>query len=382
MFTLEPFAIHTDEKQLDDLKLRLELTRWPNEPVDAGWRYGANLGYMKKLVEYWIDGYDWRKWEQYLNRFPQYRVNIDGVAVHFVYERGSGSNPRPLIISHGWPGSVFEFYEIIEPLAHPERFGGDASTAFDVICPSLPGYGFSTRPPGPIGPRRIALLWHKLMTSALDYDRFFAQGGDWGCIVTSWLALDYASSVSAIHLNMVGLAPHVDGAELTDEEKLWTGRTRKRLKRERGYQEIQGTKPQTLGYGLTDSPVGLAAWIVEKFHGSPGAGADVLPPFSMDVLLTNVMIYWLTSSINSANWIYYAVRNDEGFTLGPGERIETPTGFAFFPKDLFPPPPQRWVERAYNVVHRSDFSEGGHFAALERGRELVDDMRNFFNRFR
>jgi microsomal epoxide hydrolase len=377
-----PFKIDVPESKLEDLKQKLQLTRWPGEPSGAGWQYGANLGYMKRLAAHWLDGYDWRAWERRLNAFPQFIADIDGHSIHFVYEKGSGRHPLPLLITHGWPGSVLEFHEIIGPLAHPEQFGGDERDSFDVICPSLPGYGFSSAPSHPIGPRQIAPLWNRLMTEVLGYDRFVAQGGDWGCIVTSWLALDFPEALAAIHLNMVGLAPGIEKGEMTDEEKRWIERTRKRLSHEGGYQAIQGTKPQTLAYGLTDSPVGLAAWIVEKFHGQPRAGAEVEPPFSMDVLLTNVMIYWLTGSINSANWIYHAVKYQEGVKLGPGERIQTPTGFAFFPKDLFPPPPQSWIERAYNVVQRVDFPDGGHFAAMEKGRELVEEIRTFFRRFR
>ncbi|HEU4387646.1 MAG TPA: epoxide hydrolase [Blastocatellia bacterium] len=383
MISAEPFKIRIPQEPLDDLNERLLRTRWPGEPENAGWRYGANLGYMKKLVDYWVNQYDWREWESKLNRFPQYIAGLGDYRIHFVYEKGSGERALPLLITHGWPGSIFEFYEIIEPLAHPERFGGNVADAFDVVCPTLPGYGFSSAPRSPIGPREIAPLWHRLMTESLGYKRFVAQGGDWGSIVTSWLAFDFPKSVAAIHLNMLALKPHIaDQSTLTDEEKAWIGRTRKRLSREGGYQAIQGTKPQTLAYGLTDSPLGLAAWIIEKFHGWPGAPEEVPPPFSMDWLITNVMIYWLTGSINTANWLYYSVKNNDGISLGPGERVETPTGFAFFPKDLFPIPPRSWVERAYNVTHRTDFSEGGHFAALERGADLIGEVRTFFRQFR
>jgi microsomal epoxide hydrolase len=379
----EPFTIRISDESLDDLRARLRRTRWPGEPEGAGWRYGANLGYMKKLVDYWLNEYDWRAWEEKLNRFPQYLASVAGYRLHFIHERGSGNNPLPLVITHGWPGSVLEFLEIIGPLAHPERFGGDAGDSFDVICPALPGYGFSSAPRSPIGPREIAPLWNQLMTGVLGYKRYAAQGGDWGSVVTSWLAFDFPESVTAIHLNMLGLRPHISASEeMTEEEKAWLARTRKRLSREGGYQAIQGTKPQTLGYGLTDSPAGLAAWIVEKFHGSPGAPAETEPPFSIDWLITNVMIYWMTGSINTANWLYYAVKNSDGISLGPGERIRTPAGFAFFPKDLFPIPPRSWVERGYNVVHRTDFGEGGHFAALERKSELLNEIRVFFRRFR
>lgn len=379
----EPFRIAVADEVLADLKTRLAHTRWPSEPEGAGWRYGANLGYMQAFARHWLERYDWRSHEATLNRFPQYRAKIGGGRIHFICEPGSGPHPLPLLITHGWPGSVYEFYELIEPLAHPERFGGRIEDAFTVIAPSLPGYGFSDRPDRPINPRDIARTWHELMTRVLGHPRYVAQAGDWGSVVTSWLALQQPQAVKAIHLNMLALRPHLDATTppLDEAEQAWIATTKKRLAAEGGYQQIQGTKPQSLAYGLTDSPIGLAAWIVEKFHGWPGASADQPPPFDMDRLITNIMLYWI-NGINAPNWMYWSVRHEGGIALPPGVRVEVPTGFAFFPHDLFPIPPARFVARAYHVVHRRDFDRGGHFAAMENGPVLIEEMRQFFRAFR
>ncbi len=385
----EPFEVRIDAAVLEDLQQRLAATRWPNQPADGGWLYGTDLAYMQKLVAHWRDGYDWRRWEARLNRFPQYRAEVGRLVLHFIAEPGSGPDPLPLVLTHGWPGSVFEFHKIIEPLAHPERFGGDPADSFTVIAPSLPGYGFSDWPDRPINPREIGHLWHRLMTDVLGFERFVAQAGDWGSVVSAWLAFHYPQAVRAIHLNMMALKPYLgpNTAPLSDAERQWIAKLKRRLDWAGGYQAIQGTKPQTLAYGLADSPAGLAAWIVEKFQHHLKEPPGTLSLFPMDELITNVMIYWVTNCHNAASWIYHAVHHQGGVALGPGadgrgERVEVPTGFAFFPYDLFPVPPESWPKRAFNVVHRSDFADGGHFAALEKGDLLVDDMRAFFRPFR
>lgn len=379
----QPFRVHVDDAVLADLRARLAETRFPIEPDAAGWRYGANLGYMRSFAAHWRERYDWRRWEAELNRLPQFRAEVGGLKIHYVMERGSGANPLPLLITHGWPGSVLEFYEIIEPLAHPERFGGAADDAFTVIAPSLPGYGFSDAPAMPISPRDIARLWHELMTEVLGFERYVAQAGDWGAVVTSWLAFDQPQSVTAIHLNMLGLRPYTgpDAAPLDEAEQEWVAAMGKRLQAEGAYQDIQGTKPQSLAYGLTDSPLGLAAWIVEKFHGWSGGAPDGPPPFDMDRLITDVMLYWL-NGINAANWLYWSVRHGGRFNLGKGERVEVPSGFAFFPDDLMLTPPEQWVRRGYNLVHRRSFEHGGHFAAMQKGPLMIEELRGFFRRFR
>lgn len=382
-FPAEPFKIAVPDKILTDLQERLAGTRWPIEPKAKQWHYGTDLAYMRGVVDHWRHRYDWRHWEAKLNRFPQYKAKVGGRDLHFILERGSGDNPLPLLITHGWPGSVVEFIDIIEPLNHPERFGGDASDAFTVVAPSLPGYGFSDPPDDPITPRDIAGLWRELMVDVLGCERYVAQGGDWGACVTSWLALDHPERLAAIHLNMLGLIPSAGaGTErLAEDEANWREAARRATERETGYQLIQGTKPQTLSYGLTDSPAGLAAWILEKFHGWTIPGQEAPPPFDLDHLLTNVMIYWLTG-INASTWLYVSIVDGTGFFLKPGERVEVPTGLFLFPNDLIPPPPDSWARRAYNVQHRRDGVSGGHFAAMENGPLLVEDMQGFFRRYR
>lgn len=382
----KPFSIKVPDSVLEDLKARLTTARFPNEPADAGWRWGANLGYMRDLIAYWRDEFDWRAAEEQLNRFEQFTADVadpetaEEFTIHFVHVKGSGPNPTPLLISHGWPGSFYELLGIVEYLAHPEKYGARGAPAFDVVVPSLPGYGFSSSPAAPITPKVMARVFHRLMSETLGYETYATQGGDWGSVVTAWMGVFEPKAVSACHFNMLGLIPYSGpgGDALSPEEIDYAKLVRKRLKREGGYQAIQGTKPQTLAYGLNDSPLGLAAWITEKFHGWPGAGATQPPPFSMDRLLTNIMIYWVTGSINSANWLYASLMDGTSANLAEGERVTPPSGFAFFPHDLFPPPPESWVARGYNVVHRSDMEAGGHFAAMESPVELVADIRKFF----
>jgi microsomal epoxide hydrolase len=384
-FQAEPFTIAVPDAVLADLKERLARTRWPIEAKAKRWYYGTDMGWLKSVVAHWHDTYDWRTWEAALNRFPNYKAKVGGLNIHFVLERGSGANPLPLVLTHGWPGSVVEFLDVIEPLAHPERFGGDADDGFTVIVPSLPGYGFSDAPEAPITPRQVAALWRELMVDVLGCDRYVAQGGDWGACVTSWLAFDHPEHLAAIHLNMQGLLPARSGdgvAPMTDEELNWLKLSQERSRLESAYQQIQGTKPQTLSYGLTDSPVGLAGWILEKFHGwTVAPGSPEPPPFDLDRLLTNVMLYWL-NGINASTWLYVALVDGDAFFLKPGERIEVPTGLFLFPNDLLPPPPESWNRRVYNLAHRREWTSGGHFAVFENGPLLADDMRSFFRAYR
>ena len=383
---MKPFRIDVPDAVLDDLQKRLALTRFPNEPAVSGWSWGANLAYMKELVAYWQKDFDWRKAEQYLNGFPQFTAPVtepesgEEFHIHFVHVKSEQANARPLLISHGWPGSFYELLGIVNVLANPASHGAPDAPAFDIVVPSLPGYGFSSAPANPITPKTIARVFNALMTETLGYDQYLTQGGDWGSVITSWMGQLYPQHVQASHYNMLGLKPHLDknSVPLTDEEKTWVKNLQGRMKQEGGYQAIQGTKPQTLAYGLTDSPVGLAGWITEKFHGWPGAEGSQPPPFSMDRLLTNIMIYWVNGNINQANWLYAGLMDGTAANLGPGEKVTVPCGFAFFPWDLFPPPPQSWVARAYNIVHRTDMASGGHFAAMERPDELVADIRAFF----
>ena len=379
----EPFRVAVPAGTLADLQQRIALTRWPIEPAERGWRYGANLDYVQRLVAHWRTKFDWRHWEARINRFEQRRIDVDGLKIHTLIEPGSGSNPAPLILTHGWPGSFLEFIDMIEPLAHPERFGGKAEDGFTVIVPSLPGYGFSDPPASPITPRQVAAIWHKLAVEKLGLASYFAQGGDWGSAVTSWLALDHPQGLAAIHLNMTGLRPWTGegAAPVTDEEKAWIARMQTHLARETAYQQIQGSKPQTLAYALTDSPAGLAGWIVEKFHGWTIGGEDRDPPFDMNWLLANVMLYWL-NGINAANWLYVSIVEGRSIPLKAGERVGVPTGLSLFPRDLLLPPPKSWVERAYDVRYFRVFEQGGHFPAVEQGPLLTEEIRNFFRGYR
>ncbi len=380
---IRPFTLETPEAVLDDLRERLRRTRFPGEVHDSGWTYGANLAYQKELVAYWLDGFDWRKIESGLNAMPQFMATVAGQDLHFVHARGKGPNPFPLLFSHGWPGSFWEVSKIIGPLTDPAAYGGDPADAFDVIAPSLPGYGFSADAGVPgIHSERIADLFHSLMTQTLGYPRYGAQGGDWGAVITGWLGRKYPGPVSGIHMNMLGFRPFTDATTppLTDAEKQMMAEMGRWRDVETGYSNIQGTKPQTLAYGLTDSPSGLAAWIVEKFRSWSDCGGDVESRFSKDDLLTNVMIYWVSGCIGSSTRLYYENRV-HARPMAKGERVETPTGFARFAVEISRPP-REWVERACNLVQFSEFDRGGHFAALEEPDLLVEDIRRMFRPLR
>jgi pimeloyl-ACP methyl ester carboxylesterase len=351
--------------------------RLPGEVANSGWTYGTNLAYLKELIEYWRTRYDWRAHERELNRFAHFKVDIDGCGVHFIHQPGKGANPKPLLLLHGWPGSVSEFQQIIPILTDPAAHGGDARDALTVIAPSLPGYGFSDDPGGGMDVKRIAELFFELMTGVLGYDRFAAQGGDWGSIIASAVAHLHTPNVIGLHLNFVGLAPAGGryGKELEEEEKKFLAEIDEFRREETGYQQIQGTKPQTLAYGLNDSPAGLAAWIVEKFRTWSDCGGDVERRYTKDQLLTNVMIYWVTQSINSSTRLYYEQRHHP-YALAPGEKCQAPTAVASFPRELMRPP-RRWAERAYNIKRFTKMPAGGHFAAMEEPAALAKDIQEF-----
>jgi pimeloyl-ACP methyl ester carboxylesterase len=380
---IEPFRIAVPDSVLTDLRQRLARTRFPDEIPGSGWGYGTDLAYLRALVVYWREQYDWRAAEARLNAVPQFRAEVDGLGIHFMHVRGKGPRPFPLIITHGWPGSVAEFVKIIGPLTDPVAHGGDAADAFDVVCPSMPGYGFSDHPRAPgMDPEAIAALWVQLMRG-LGYQRFGAQGGDWGAMVTTYLGARHAGSVAAIHLNMVVAFPPdpanpVDG--LTQEELMPLMEVQQFLKEETGYQRIQGTKPQTLAFGLNDSPAGLAAWIVEKFRAWSDCGGDIERRFSKDELLTNVMLYWLPETANSSCRLYCEAMRAGKFPP-TNFRVEVPTGCAIFPREILRPP-RAWVEKLYNVQRWTPMPAGGHFAAMEEPALLVDDMRAFFRTVR
>lgn len=378
-YKIEPFKVAVSDEVLADLHARLARTRFPDEVPGTGWEYGSNLAYMREVVDYWRTRYDWRTHEARINRFAQFRAEIDGLGIHFIHEPGRGPNPKPLLLIHGWPGSICEFMDIIPMLTDPAAHGGDAKDSFTVIAPSLPGYGFSEHPrERAMNIQAIAEIFFKLMTEVLGFKRFAVQGGDWGAAITSRMGEVHAPSVYGIHINMIAIGP-AEGrgaVELTPEEKVFLGNMEKFRTGETGYQWIQGTKPQTLAYGLNDSPAGLAAWIIEKFRTWSDSKGEVETRFSKDQLLTNVMVYWVTQTINSSTRLYYEARHHP-WRLKPGTRIEAPTAVAVFPGELVLPP-RHWAERVYNIQRWTPMPRGGHFAAMEEPKLLADDIRAYF----
>ena len=283
------FQYKVPEDVLENIIRRVADYPWHEMPTDGGWDYGTNLDYLKELCAYWVDEFDWRAQETKINSFSNFKAPVDGIDMHFIFEEGSGENPTPLMISHGWPGSVSEFFDLIEPLAHPERFGGNIEDAFTVIVPSLPGFGFSGRPPRPYGPRRMASVLNSLMTDTLGFDSYLAQGGDWGGAICSWLGYDHSSSCSGIHINVLTMRPP-DGPQ-TVEEKAWEAQFNNDQIMQDGYRTQQATRPQTLSYAMIDSPVGVAAWVIEKFHDwSDVKTGCIESAFSKDELLTNITV--------------------------------------------------------------------------------------------
>jgi pimeloyl-ACP methyl ester carboxylesterase len=377
-----PFSVDVPEAVLEDLRARLGRARFADEPPGAGWRYGTDLGYLKELVAYWHYRYDWRRHETVLNSFRQFRVPVAGIDLHFVHEEGRGPRPFPLLLSHGWPGSVWEFHKILPMLTDPARFGGDPADAFTVIAPSLPGYGFSFAPNQErFGISEIADAFATLMTDVLGYRRYAAQGGDWGAFITSVLGLRQPDRVAGIHLNLLTAGREGNPSDPpTAEETAYREQLKHWQAEETGYQWIQGTKPQTLAHALADSPVGLAAWIVEKFRTWSDCGGDVERAFTRDEILTNITIYWVTGAIGSSFWPYYA-RRHAGSPIPSSARIEVPTAYARFPREILHPP-RAWAERAYNITRWTEMKAGGHFAALEQPAALAADVREFFRPLR
>jgi microsomal epoxide hydrolase len=391
-----PFKIQVPNAVLADLKGRLTKARYPDEIEGAGWRYGANLAYMKELVAYWRDRYDWRAQERRLNQFEQFKTHIDGLDIHFVHRRSKLPNALPLVLVNGWPGSFVEYVKVIEPLTDPVRHGGRLEDAFDVIVPSLPGYGFSDKPRQPgYATKQMAAVFVKLM-ARLGYTRYGTQGGDWGGPITTEMATTDGAHVVGLYLNQcsgnppVGVAdptvglPPVELARMRERQAFWT-------EEQRGYSIIQGTRPQTLGFALNDSPIGQAAWIIEKFRAWSDVNGNLESKFTKDELLTNVMVYWVTATSTSSARLYFEARHPlgGGYTPGTGagsyapsaERIEVPTGCAVFPKEIaYAPRP--WVEARYNLKRFTLMPRGGHFPGAEEPELLVEDLRSFFRELR
>ncbi len=377
------FTLSVDEREIADLKARLALTRFPDQAPDAPWAYGTDLAYMKTLVPYWQDQFDWRAQEAALNAFPQFKVPLHGIDLHYLHVPGKGPAPTPLLLMHGWPGSVFEFLEIIPRLTDPARFGGDPADAFTVVAPSLPGYGLSfTAGQKRFNIEAIAACFADLMTDVLGYRRYAAQGGDYGAATASRLGHAHADGVIGIHINLLMMRRDLPPpANPTAEERRYFAELADWLKEETGYQWIQGTKPQTLAYGLTDSPAGLAAWIAEKFRTWTDCGGDPEFVISRDHLLANVSLYWFTGAIGSSFWPYYA-RMHGPWPVPSGGTVDVPTGYCAFPKEIIRPPRSVAQQMYTNIQRWTVMPRGGHFAAMEQPEALAEEIRAFFRPLR
>jgi pimeloyl-ACP methyl ester carboxylesterase len=389
MVALAAYKIDLSQQRLDTIHDAVAAFDWSDFPdlVEGGdaWSAGTSRNFLRRLCAYWTSGYDWRAQEAAINRFPQVMADIDGQRIHVLHERGSGPGDTALVLTHGWPGSIVEFLGLIDRLAHPERFGGQAADGLDVVVPSLPGFGFSGRPQAPIGPRRIAAMWDRLLRDGLGYERYIAQGGDWGSMVSAMAGLDHSlargGGCEAIHLNYLG--SRMEGDAETDEDRAFEARCQPFLRDGRAYSETNRTRPQTLGLAMQNNLIAQAAWIIDKFHAwSDLGGGEPDQVFSLDDLLTNIMLYVATGSFTTSSWIYRAAQHEVMRALPRGTRIDVPTAFASFPHDLRPLPPRGLLERTYNLIQFTEFQQGGHFAALERPNEFVADILKFARQIR
>jgi pimeloyl-ACP methyl ester carboxylesterase len=378
-----PFALRVSDDDMADLRERLARTRFPDQAPDTPWAYGTDLGYLRGLMAYWRDSFAWRTQEARLNAFPQFTVPLHGIDLHYLHVPGQGPDPKPLLLLHGWPGSVFEFIDIIPRLTDPARFGGDAKDAVTVIAPSLPGYGLSFQPNQKrFGIAEIADGFADLMTQVLGHQKFAAQGGDWGAFTCSALGVRHADKLAGIHLNMLSVNPSLPPtANPTPEEQHYADQIRLWAKEETGYIQIQGTRPQTLAYGLTDSPAGLAAWIAEKFHIWTDHAGDFETAVPRDHLLANISLYWFTGPIGSSFWPYYD-RLHGPWPIPDGRTVDVPVGYAAFPKEIRRPP-RSIAEKVYTDIRQwTVMTKGGHFAAMEQPAALATDILNFLRPLR
>jgi len=380
---ISPFKVNVPEIQLTDLKERLVRTRFPDDIVDSGWTYGFDNKYLHSLRDYWLDRFDWRKEEQEWGGLPHFQAEIQGLKIHFIHMSGSGKRALPIIITHGWPGSFLEILKLIPLLANPQPFGGNADDAFDVIVPSLPGFGFSGRPSTPgWNTFKIAEVWAELMRQ-LGYEKFVAQGGDFGANVSTVLAWKYPQRVMAFHLNYIpgSYFPFVDESSPTNEEEKAFLASAERWVEEKGaYWHVQRIQPQTVAAALNDSPMGLAAWLIDKYRDWADCDGNVERRFTKDELLAHVTLYWLTETIGSSMRLYVE-SSKAPLHFAKGERVEVPCGVARFPKED-PMPPRCWAERVYNIQRWTEMPRGGHFAAWEEPELLAQDLREFFRPFR
>jgi len=371
------FKLNVSDNILKEINLKVKNYPWHEMPDDGGWEYGTNLDYMKEISDYWVNKFNWKKHETEINKFSNYTTDVDGIKIHYILEKGSGSKAMPLLLMHGWPGSIVEFLHIIEKLAHPEKFGGKEEDAFDVIIPSLPGFGFSGRPTRPIGPRKMSEILNNLMVKNLGYKNYLAQGGDWGATICNWLAYDHSKTCKAIHINC--LTMRLPDGPQTQEEKDWQNKFDKDQIMQDGYRTQQATKPQTLSYSMMDSPVGIAAWILEKMYfWSDLKNKDLESIYSKDILLANIMVYIVTKTFNTASWIYYG-RREEGGRFFPKNftQIKTPTGIAMFPAEMSEWPPKSYLDRIFNIKQLTKMPKGGHFATMEQPELLIQDVVKF-----
>jgi pimeloyl-ACP methyl ester carboxylesterase len=378
-----PFHLEVDQGAIEDLQQRLARTRFPEQPPGEPWVTGTDTAYMRELVTYWRETFSWPDQVARLNEFPQFTVELSGIDLHYLHVPGKGPNPCPLLLSHGWPGSVFEFLDIIPRLTDPARFGGDPADAFTVIAPSLPGYGLSFSPGQPrFSVEAMADCFASLMSDVLGYKRFAAQGGDWGASITSRLGVAYPERLIGMHLNMMPLPRDPEKANTsTAEGRVYFDNLADWLKEGTGYSAIQGTKPQTLAFGLSDSPVGLAAWIIEKFRSWSDCHGDVEAVFSKDHMLANISLYWFTGAIGSSFWPYYA-RMHGGWQITDGTIITVPAAFAAFPAEMVRPPRSLAEQTFTNLQRWTVMPKGGHFAAMEQPEALAEDVRSFFRPLR
>ncbi|MEZ5730149.1 MAG: epoxide hydrolase [Burkholderiaceae bacterium] len=383
MPTPTPFTLHVADDVLADLRERLARTRWPETAPVPAWSAGTDTDYLRGLCEYWQSGFDWRAQEAVLNGFAQYRVPIDDIDLHFIHQPGKGPAPMPLLLSHGWPGSVLEFMKVIPQLTDPARFGGDPADAFTVVAPSLPGYPLSYVPGQPrFTIEDIADTFAKLMRDVLGYTRFGAQGGDWGAFVTTRLGWKHADMLAGIHLNLLAVRRDAQAQQSTDErERQFLKELAHWLKEETGYQAIQGTRPATLAVGLHDSPAGLAGWLLEKFRAWTDCDGDPANALTRDEMLGDITLYWVTGAIGASFWPYWG-RWHMPWPVPNGERVPVPMGYAAFPHEILRPP-RSMAERMYADIRRwTEMPRGGHFAALEQPQALVEEIRAFFRPLR
>ena len=378
-----PFRLHVPDSDIADLRARLARTRLPDQAPDAGWAHGTDVAYLRGLLDYWQNGFDWRAAEARLNAVPQFTVPLHGIDLHYLHVEGKGPAPMPLLLLHGWPGSVLEFLDILPRLTDPASFGGDPADAFTVIAPSLPGFGLSFRPGQPrFSVEAMADCFADLMTGVLGYPRFCVQGGDWGASIGSSLGVRHAERLIGLHLNL--LMVRRDAAlppNPTEAERRYAVELAEFMKEETGYQWIQGTKPQTLAFALTDSPAGLAAWLLEKFRTWTDCGGDPQRALTRDQMLAGIALYWFTGAIGSSFWPYYA-RSHGPWPIPDGRTVDVPVGYAAFPREIIRPP-QSIAARYYSDIRRwTEMPRGGHFAAMEQPQALAEEVRAFFRMFR